>query len=584
MFYDKIKMYIYVYIKKERKMNKKCKLGARIIAILTIACMIMAAVPPMEASAASMTDKSSVDSMTVGNDAGDSVTITKMGTNVFKVQCTHSLAYDRMDVRVFKYGTSTKVASSGYISYGMEAGGSWEEYLYTDGLAANTNYRLTVYKQLGSNSDGNSYKPYVDRITIRTNSKGEANLVDYTEINKQNIKVRSSGSSAEKYKNTSMQDFKYMLFNKANSTTKRTISASTESAYYKKVTDGIVSASDSDYTKLRKIYAYVADKFYYDYSGKKPYDDPYYNLRHANKLDASSGYNWSNGKVAIQCDGYAGVFIAMARSQGIPARMVAGNLLSSTGETWESVGTVKNKTHCWVQAYVDGRWIEIDPCRATLNKFKSGSWTKEKQINYMFFDMTDMQLAHTHCSVEFMGDLSAVSSAKSQTITGVASSYSKVIGNKAFNLNAKSNTSKTYKSSNTKVATVSSSGLVTLKGTGKATITITAKAANGYKSATKKVTVTVKPKQVTGLKLTKAKKSFTAKWSKATGASGYQVAYTTDKNFKKNIKYTTTTSLKKTVSKLTAKKTYYVKVRAYKTYNGSKIYGTYSTKKYIKTK
>jgi|GEM_PF-2918542 len=568
-------------------MSTKIKYGTRIIAILTIAFMVFVFVPPMEASAASITDKSIVESMTVGNDAGDSVTITKMGTNVFKVQCTHSLAYTRMDVRVFRYGTSTKVASTRYISYGMEAGGTWEEYLYTEGLYPNTNYRLTVYKQDANEPSDRQYRPYVDRITIRTNSKGEANLVDYVEINKQNVDVRKSGSSAEKYKNTSMQDFKYMLFNKANSTTKRTISASTESAYYKKVTDGIVSASDSDYTKLRKIYKYVAENAYYDNYKTKAYDDPYNNLRHLNKVGDATGYNWANGKVAMQCDGYAGLYIAMARSQGIPARMVGGNLLSTTKETWESEASgkgVKRNTHCWVQAYVNGIWIDIDPCRATLSARNSdGSWTKEKQINYMFFDMEDMQMAHTHCSVEFMGDLSAIS-AKSQTITTGAASYSKVIGNKAFNLNAKSKTTKTYKSSNTKVAKVSSKGLVTLKGTGKATITITAKAANGYKKAIKKVTVTVKPKQVTGLKLTKAKKSFTAKWSKATGASGYQVAYTTDKNFKKNIKTTTTTSLKKTVSKL-MKKTYYVKVRAYKkASDGTKVYGSYSVKKSIKTK
>lgn len=566
-------------------MSTKFKYGARIIAILITACMIFASVPPIEASAASMTDKSYVNSMTVGNNAGDLVTITELGPNVFNVQCTHSMEYTSMEVRVFQYGTSTSVARTGSIKYNMGAGESWDVNLFTEGLSPNTNYRLTVYKQDAYDS-GMEYRPYVDRITMRTNSSGEAKLVDYKQISSQNSKVRASGSSPETYLNKGMVDFKYMLFNKAGTSTRRDINSSTESAYYKKISDQLVSAEDSEYTKLRKIYTYVAENFYYDYSGKKPYDDPYNNLRHLNKVGDATGYNWSNGKVAVQCDGYAAAFIALARSQGIPARMVAGNLLSSTGETWESVGTVKNKTHCWVQAYVDGRWIEIDPCRATLNSFKSSTWTKARQINYMFFDMQDMQLAHTHCSVEFMGDLNAVSSSKSsQTITTGASKYTKTIGNKAFDLKAKAKTTKTYKSSNTKVVTVSSKGLVTIKGTGKATITVTAKSSSKYNSATKKVTVTVKPKQVTGLKLTKAKKSFTAKWSKATGASGYQVAYTTDKNFKKNIKTTTTTSLKKTVKSLTAKKTYYVKVRAYKkASDGTNVYGSYSAKKSIKTK
>lgn len=568
-------------------MSTKFKYGARIIAILITACMIFASVPPIEASAASMTDRTYVDSMTIGNNAEDIVTITKVEPFVLNVSCTHSLAYDGMDIRAYEHGTNTYSVKPQYVKYGLGAGESWEKDFYF--TAEPGDHKLVVYK-----NDGGNYKPYVDRITVEVTESG-VKLIDYSAIREQNTKIRASGSSVESYKNTSLQDFKYMLFNKEGSTsssTRRDIKDSTESDYYKKIADSIISAEDSDYTKLRKLYAYVADKLYYDnYKTKAPYDDPYYNLRHINKLGETKGYNWSSGKVAAQCDGYAGLYIALVRSQGIPARMVSGNLLSSSGESWENEakksGGVKRTTHCWVQAYVDGRWIEIDPCRATLNKRNSdGTWTKERQINYMFFDMNDVQMAHTHCSVGFEGDLGAISSSKSsQTITTGASKYTKTIGNKAFNLNAKAKTTKTYKSSNTKVVTVSSKGLVTIKGTGKATITVTAKSSSKYNSATKKVTVTVKPKQVTNLKLTKAKKSFTAKWSKATGASGYQVAYTTDKNFKKNIKTTTTTSLKKTVKSLTAKKTYYVKVRAYKkASDGTKVYGSYSAKKSIKTK
>lgn len=563
-------------------MSTKFKYGARVIAILITACMIFASVPPITADAASMLDRSYVDSMTVGNNAGDSVTITKIAPDVFHVQCKHSLEYTSMDVRLVKYDPATKKSvkytGTEYVRYGMEAGGSWETYLYCEGVP-NGDYRLIVYKQ-DAQDYAMQYRPYVDRIAVEVKN-GDAKLVDYSAIRSQNSSVRAKGSTSS-YEDKALTDFNYMLFNKAGTTTKRTIDSSTESAYYKKISDQIVSSGDSDYTKLKKLYAYVAENLYYDnYKTSKPYDDPYYNLKHINTTSGTNNYNWSNGKVAAQCDGYAGLFIALARSQGIPARMVGGNLLSSAKETWESVGTVKDKTHCWVQAYADGRWIEIDPCRATLSTRNSdGSWTKARQINYMFFDMNDVQMAHTHCSVEFEG-----TAKKSQTITVNSTKYTKTIGNKAFSLGAKSKTSKTYKSSNTKVVTVSSAGKVTIKGTGKATITVTAKSSSTYNSATKKVTVTVKPKQVTGLKLTKAKKSFTAKWSKATGASGYQVAYTTDKNFKKNIKTTTTTSLKKTVKSLTAKKTYYVKVRAYKkASDGTKVYGSYSSKKYVKTK
>ena len=74
-------------------------------------------------------------------------------------------------------------------------------------------------------------------------------------------------------------------------------------------------------------------------------------------------------------------------------------------------------------------------------------------------------------------------------------------------------------------------------------------------------------------------------WKKAAVASGYQVIIATDASFKNNVKkYTvkkgSTTSKK--VEELKSGKTYYVKVRAYKTVNGKKIYGAYSKSKKVK--
>ena len=87
-------------------------------------------------------------------------------------------------------------------------------------------------------------------------------------------------------------------------------------------------------------------------------------------------------------------------------------------------------------------------------------------------------------------------------------------------------------------------------------------------------------------KLTAGKKSFTATWKKAPTVEGYQLQYATKSNFSKaksvTVKKDSTT--KTTVKKLSAKKKYYVRVRAYKTINGKKVYSSWSKSKTVTTK
>ena len=87
-------------------------------------------------------------------------------------------------------------------------------------------------------------------------------------------------------------------------------------------------------------------------------------------------------------------------------------------------------------------------------------------------------------------------------------------------------------------------------------------------------------------KLTAGKKAFTATWKKASTVDGYQVQYADNAKFKKaksvTVKKDKTT--KTTVKKLKAKKKYYVRVRAYKTINGKKVYSAWSKSKTVTTK
>ena len=127
------------------------------------------------------------------------------------------------------------------------------------------------------------------------------------------------------------------------------------------------------------------------------------------------------------------------------------------------------------------------------------------------------------------------------------------------------------------------------KNVGKYTVTIKFK---GKHSGKYTKTYTIKPKGTSINKLTAKKAAFTVKWKKQSSqTTGYQIQYSTDKNFKKNNKLVTISSNKttsKTISNLSSKKKYYVRIRSYKTVKidgkKEKIYSSWSKVKNVTTK
>ena len=76
-------------------------------------------------------------------------------------------------------------------------------------------------------------------------------------------------------------------------------------------------------------------------------------------------------------------------------------------------------------------------------------------------------------------------------------------------------------------------------------ITVTAAATDNYQKKTVKITLNVSPKKavLTSVKTVKGRK-LTVKWKKDAKASGYQLQYSTDKKFQKNVKTVTIKSSK----------------------------------------
>ena len=82
------------------------------------------------------------------------------------------------------------------------------------------------------------------------------------------------------------------------------------------------------------------------------------------------------------------------------------------------------------------------------------------------------------------------------------------------------------------------------------------------------------------------KGSLKVKWKKISSVNGYEIQYSTKKDFSsvKKILLDDKNATAKTISKLNKKKTYYVRIRAYKTVGKSKINGFWSSAIKVKTK
>jgi transglutaminase-like putative cysteine protease len=129
--------------------------------------------------------------------------------------------------------------------------------------------------------------------------------------------------------------------------------------------------------KARAIYDYVFTTMKYD----------------------KTGTGWGHGDVLYACDAKKGnctdfhsLFIAMARSQGIPARFEIGFPLPPDKHSGEISGY-----HCWSDFYIDGRgWIPVDISEAWKHPEKRDYFFGSHDVNRVQFSMgRDLKLSPT---------------------------------------------------------------------------------------------------------------------------------------------------------------------------------------------
>src|SRR5580658_2080345 len=131
-----------------------------------------------------------------------------------------------------------------------------------------------------------------------------------------------------------------------------------------KATEGKTTPLD----KARAIYDYVFANMHYE----------------------KTGTGWGRGDVLYACDAKKGnctdfhsLFIAMARSQGIPARFEIGFPLPPDKHSAEIAGY-----HCWSDFWIDGRgWIPVDISEAWKHPEKRDYFFGSHDVNRMQFSM-----------------------------------------------------------------------------------------------------------------------------------------------------------------------------------------------------
>jgi len=141
-----------------------------------------------------------------------------------------------------------------------------------------------------------------------------------------------------------------------------------------------------------------------------------------------------------------------------------------------------------------------------------------------------------------------------------------------------------------KVKTITSGSTVTWTDTGantngtKYTFKVVAKAATGTSALSKSlVTYHVSRPAISSAANTAAKK-MTVKWKKNAKASGYEIQYTLKSSFSgaKSVKITKAATVSKVIGGLQKGKTYYIRIRTYKTVGKTKYYSAWSASKKLK--
>ncbi len=159
----------------------------------------------------------------------------------------------------------------------------------------------------------------------------------------------------------------------------------------KMITTNVTTDLKTDYEKAKAIHKWVAENIYYDMN----YVNNYATFTPLTPVEVLT-------ERRSVCEGYSNLAVAMLRSAGIPAFVTKGYALGvDAANSWrETKGVTLKPNHAWVEAYVDGRWIIMDPTWDSYNKTLLKEKVTEENPLIHYFDITPEMLSLKHLILE----------------------------------------------------------------------------------------------------------------------------------------------------------------------------------------
>ena len=141
---------------------------------------------------------------------------------------------------------------------------------------------------------------------------------------------------------------------------------------------------DDNYLQVLAVHKFVVRFLFYDYD----------ELKSKERQDDSTLAVLKRRHTT--CRGYVSLCVSLLRAMNIPAQQLAC-YLAKPGQIIDVENVTPKTNHVVVAAYVNNRWLILDPTRDSYNKYINGEfYCNSEQSSLANFDMTEQFFSFTH--------------------------------------------------------------------------------------------------------------------------------------------------------------------------------------------